>query len=491
MIAASLAAALGFALRSGQDLNWDQLNYHLSVPFLLLHGGFWESVAPAGVQSYFNPAVLVPQYLAIEHLSPVLATLALAVPQAIAFMVAGLICREVAEGAALPTLAGFGLCLASPVALSELGTTYVDLVTAVPVLLAFWLLLRSRSWRTAGVAGLLLGSAAGLKLTNLVFLVGVPGCFLFHEEPAHRRLAGVAIVGLAAAVGFALAAGWWHLAVWERFGNPIFPYANGLFHSPDFPLVNNRDGRFLPQSAWDLIRWPIYWMFGGSPTPMLLSPAAEVDPRDARFLLVVLGLPLSVTLAPPRYRGLLVGWCCMYVAWMFGFGIHRYMVALEILTGAVLLALLLAWPAKLRLGAIALTVTLVVIVLHVPNWRRVPFAEHWRSIEAMSVALEQPALVFLADAPTSYVAASLPPGTRFVGLRSEFDLGAGNDTVLTRQIRTLLKAGRVPYVLQIAARPSDQMDLLAGWHLRTGPDCPTVSFGDAAFRLCRLEPTDD
>ena len=90
---------------------------------------------------------------------------------------------------------------------------------------------------------------------------------------------------LGTAIGFVAIAGWWHLMLWRRFHNPIFPYANNIFRSPDYPPVGQRDWRFLPRSAWDIVRYPYYWLMGGSPTKFLPSPASETDPKDARFAL--------------------------------------------------------------------------------------------------------------------------------------------------------------------------------------------------------------
>src|ERR1700722_8704992 len=98
--AATLAVAIGttmvFAMRHGQDANWDQLNYHLDVPFLLLNGSFWDSIAPSGIQSFLNPFILIPQYLAIRALPPMLAAATIGLVQAMAFVVAGRICLRIA-----------------------------------------------------------------------------------------------------------------------------------------------------------------------------------------------------------------------------------------------------------------------------------------------------------------------------------------------------------------------------------------------------------
>ncbi len=197
-VVAAIATTLVFAFRRGQDVNWDQLNYHLGMPFLLLHGTFWASIAPSGIQTYLNPLVLVPQYLVIRALPPLAAAATIGVAQAMAFVVAARICLRIAgpdpdEGGYGGVFLGFVLCLASPMALSEAGTTIVDLITALPVLLAYLLLLR-RDDATAPrhaclAAGLLLGLAAGLKVTNGVFVIGAPAFFLAGPAPPRRRAA--------------------------------------------------------------------------------------------------------------------------------------------------------------------------------------------------------------------------------------------------------------------------------------------------------------
>jgi hypothetical protein len=510
MLMASLLLTWVFALRSGQDTNWDQRNYHLAVPFLLLQGHFWENVAPAGIQTYLNPLILVPQYLLIQHLPPRLATLVIATFQASTFLVAGLACLAVcADKAGERTMAllGFALCLASPMALSEAGTTYVDLITAVPILIAYWRLLArgtgAQARRACLLAGLLLGVAGGLKLTNLVFCFGVPGLLLAGTESWRERAGLLTRVAAATLVGFLLIAGWWHLALWERFSNPVFPFYNNIFHSPDMAAIALNDPRFLPHSVWDILHYPLYWVTGGSPNPSLMSPASENDPRDPRFLLALLGIIASgiALLLRPDWRrralrtpatGLLLAWLSVYLVWLGTFAIHRYMVALEIMTGMVLLVLAAQLPGRrLRHGVLIACAVASLIDMHVALWARSPFAGHWRTIAPTPIDLPGKPLVFLQNAPTAYVAASLPAEARFVGLGSEIDLSAGQTTRLTAQVRALLDpaAGRTPYLLTLASHTPDAT-MLAGYQLRLAPNCRQLAIGLDRFSLCRLVPAD-
>ncbi|MFI4982924.1 MAG: glycosyltransferase 87 family protein, partial [Nevskiales bacterium] len=191
-LAVAIGTTLVYAFRRGQDANWDQRAYHLDIPFLLLQGSFWDSIAPSGIQSYLNPLILIPQYLLIRTLPPLAAVATIALAQAMAFVIAARICLRIAgpdpgEGGYAGAFLGFVLCLASPMALSEAGTTIVDLITAAPVLLAYLLLLtrddKSAPRHACLAAGLLLGAAAGLKLTNTVFAIGAPAFFLAGPAP--------------------------------------------------------------------------------------------------------------------------------------------------------------------------------------------------------------------------------------------------------------------------------------------------------------------
>ena len=274
----SLSVTMFYAFHKGQDVNWDQRNYHIAIPFLILHGTYWSSIAPAGIQSWFNPLILIPQYLAITHLPPIAATLAITLAQLPAYLICACICRQIAPDPALASL-GFLLCLVSPIALSEAGTTYVDLVTAIPVLGAYSLLLaRQPTGQRAAAAGVLIGIATGLKLTNAVFAFGTVA-LIWAARTMARRIALTAIAGTAAALAFLIVAGWWHWALWLHFGDPIFPYFARIF-SPNTPVSYGPDARFGPRSVFAPLIWPFYWVFGGSPNPGLLSPASEVDPRE-------------------------------------------------------------------------------------------------------------------------------------------------------------------------------------------------------------------
>lgn len=59
-----LVLACCISLGQGQDRNWDLLNYHLYDAFSFLDGRFARDLYPVGGQTYLNPLLDVPSYLA-------------------------------------------------------------------------------------------------------------------------------------------------------------------------------------------------------------------------------------------------------------------------------------------------------------------------------------------------------------------------------------------------------------------------------------------
>jgi hypothetical protein len=496
----TLVVVLVFAFRKGQDINPDQRNYHVAVPFLLLHGTFWDSVMPAGIQSYFNPLPLIPQYLAIRHLPPLIVTGLIGLAQAPIFLICAAMCRRIAgpddPGTGrgyVRAFLGFLLCLGSPIALAEAGTTFVDLLTAVPVVGAYALLLEPRSSRSF-VAGLLLGCATGLKLTNACFVAGSLCLCGTAEVPAARRIQLTMLVAIGVGCGFLLSAGYWHWQLWERFGNPIYPFFNNLFaHAPVVSV--GRDKRFLPRSALAAVTYPFYWLLGGSPKPGLLSPASEADPRDARYVITLIGFVAAAVLGRRRLRslrgaerGLLLGWVAGYIIWLFGFCIERYAIPIEMLAGAVILCLVKLLPRP-RDQSVALGAACVVslIVLHVPSAARMRWGNHWQTIAADPLRLQGRPLVFLTETPSAFIVASLTPPARLVNLDGEFPLGANSGPYLGDAVAEQLTVPETQaYVVDNGLVPEPAATMLRSYGLERSRDCQKVQLPLAPKEICRL-----
>lgn len=507
MVAASFAVTVVFGVLRGQDLNWDQRNYHIGIPFLLQHGTFWKSVAPAGIQSYFNPYVIELQYLLLTHVAPMLFALIIAAVQSLAFVFAGLVCIEIVRPVARReavwlALAGFALCLMAPMPLSEAGTTFIDLTTAPLIIGAYLLFLaRGRSlapFPAALLAGALLGAATALKLTNAIFAIGAIGFALAGPERFRQRLAWLIAAGGAALATFVAVTGRWQLALWRQFGDPFFPYYNNVFHSPDAAAVALRDERWIPHSFLAIWRYPFYWLLGRSPDPSLGSVSSELSFTDSRWIVAIAGLTLFIIALPTfrrwarerlaeRTTGFLFAFAISYLVWLGEFGYQRYAAVLDVLCGAALLALAMRLRDRARLPALLLLALFAAVTIRVPNWTHLGWRPYWQSINPQPREIGRDAVVFLTSRPSLFIAASLSPDARYVGL-TDFDLDANHKDVMTRKIANMLAdRPRRPLKIEFAGMKRGTLPRsVASYGLALTHRCSPLRVADQSFVLCDL-----
>ncbi|MCA8902188.1 MAG: hypothetical protein KDA53_13185, partial [Hyphomonas sp.] len=94
-------------------------------------------------------------------------------------------------------------------------------------------------WKAAGAAALLMGLAIGMKLTAIVYAAGLAAAVLVAVPGWAARGRAVLAAAVAGLAGILLTGGWWFHVLWEAYGNPVFPMANGLFHAPLGPSATH------------------------------------------------------------------------------------------------------------------------------------------------------------------------------------------------------------------------------------------------------------
>jgi len=279
VILGSALAGAGYAWFAGADINWDWQNYHEYSAYAFLTGRENDDVAVAGIQTFLNPLPYVPAYLLRHHLSASFAALALGALHglnlALIYWFSRLALAQAAGG--LTLAASMIIAASSPMMLSEVGTSFADILTAPLIVGGLYLLLLQDQPRLSRCvwAGILIGAAAGLKLTNMVFVVGGCASLLFAARP----LMALSCFSIGAAIGGLGTGGYWAFSLWQQFGSPIFPFYNDIFRSPEAGFSSMADGRFLPRDIWDALAYPFYWLIGKHPSseePFLL-------PRSGRW----------------------------------------------------------------------------------------------------------------------------------------------------------------------------------------------------------------
>ncbi len=491
-----LAGLASIALR--QDSSWDLMNYHYYNAWAFVHDRHGIDWAPAQLQSFYSPFLDLPFYAMVAaDVPPRVIAFTLAIPTGVAwycfaritttlFAPLDVVVRRRAIAAAL------ALGVTAPMAVSLIGTTMNDWYVAALVLVAAWVIVRDPAPSGATVlgAGLLVGVGAGLKLTGGIYAVGLVVALTASGGGGWAaRLRRGMVAGVGITLAFALTAGPWMALMFERYGNPLFPYFNDVFRSPWADPVSFSATRFGPAS-W--LEWPVFpfmllWKLEGF--------VAEPEFRDARpALLYALALAALAfrgrgrAVVDPRWRFLVAFFMGSFVAWAVLYRIFRYLVPLELLGAAfiVLLVVRLTPPRRVTL-VLASVLVLAVVTSKYPTWWRQRFESHFLSVQLPPVDAQALVLLVAAE-PMSYVLPSFPADARFVGLVSNFN-DPWRNTRLQQTIAATIREHRG--ALYSLAMPPDRgvgAEALAAMGLARSACAPIrTNLRASPLELCRLQ----
>jgi hypothetical protein len=446
----ALAVAVPFGLvllnlAMGQDANWDLRNYHWYNPYSFLNGRFFLDVVPAQTPSFYNPTLDVPFFLLGNAVPAPVAFSVLALVQGLNFVLLSALAHALlridrplvkvwtAAAIALVGVAGGGN-------LSQIGTTFYDNTVSLGVFGAMLLVARQWDRIVSGpassalgmtfLAGLLAGSAMGLKQPSVIYCMGV--CFAFVVVPVapKRRFLLVLSSGLGIVAAVALLSGHWMWFLWETHGNPLHPYYNHIFKSPLGAISDYKDLHYQPKSALDRLTLP----FRFSIDPLIVG---EITFRDFRIVTFYVLLPIAalVSLITPRNtthsalsapgptRWLLTATALSYVAWAWMFCIYCYAVPIEMLAplGIVLALGLLPLSPKLRWSAAALVLAVLQATTVWGTWGRSDWARHVVEFNMPAIPDPDHTMVLIGGyQPVGHLIPAFPPQIPFVRLQSNF-----------------------------------------------------------------------
>jgi hypothetical protein len=451
----------------GQDVSWDLRNYHFYNPFAFLADRMGHDVAVSHVATYYNPLIYIPFYYAVTTLAPKTTGFILGfLPGLNVFLIYG-ITRQVVDLGHPAKTAWFCLGLAwvgmlGAINLAEIGTSFGDNIVSLPVLAAIWLVVRFRErlcesvrkgWPAAVAAGILTGSAFGLKLPFAIYCVGFCAAFFGLAAPFGRRFALAFIFGLGVLAGAALTGGFWMIAMWERFQNPLFPYFNEFFKSPWGAIGSYRDVRFIPKNLAMWLLFP-FWL-NVDPTQV-----GEVGFRDLRFpLLYVLLLALLVFVSWRRGRRnggtgapagdadiqamtrfFVIFMVISFFLWMKMFAVYRYAVVCEFLVPlTVFLALgVLLRNQRRQLRAALACMVFLIVTLDPGHWGRRPWTSDYFNMHLTQLAEQKDSIVLVTGHdPVAYMIPFFPPQVRFLRIQG---FVTGPSTTLNETDRLMMKA---------------------------------------------------
>ncbi|HEX5325990.1 MAG TPA: hypothetical protein VFW75_04920 [Acetobacteraceae bacterium] len=476
------AAILACAALVGPDASWDLRNYHLYNGYAWLHGRIGLDLAPAQMQTFNVPLQDIGYVLllqAFNHMPRLLATI-MAVPHAVAVVLVLLLARRL-----LPPWQAFVAALigaTGAAALPTLATTMSTMIPAACVLGAVLMLVRTDraalSERACFAAGFLGGLAVGLQLTAAPYALGLAAMLAAGVAPGRRLRVLLYLTG-GGLVGAGCTGGFWWWALWQRFGDPVFPYFNGFFGSQWADPASMRDLRFMPRSVLQALFYPLFWAF--APQTLVIELPTR-DPRLALGWIAVLTLAVRAGWQRPQAgRGAImlpVFWAVSYVGWEVVFSILRYLVVLELLSGVLILLalrpLLARLPAAWQRACPIVLIALLIAVTVYPDWGRA--APGRFAVSAQMPPVPPGTLVVLLDpSPMAYVAAFAPTETRFVGASNNL-IHPGDHNRLAQAVDIAIRTWRGPlWGLEMPRESPGIADAtLRAYGLRRGSGCASV-----------------
>ncbi len=441
-----------YSLWLGADSNWDLHNYHLYAAFAFLHDKLHTDLGAASFQGYFNPLLDTVFYAMNTHWPSRVAGFVLGAFHGLVFVLLLGIGRRVLAG--LPGAdrrrAPFWLALAGCLTanfLSGLGNTMGDDTTAVLCLSGVALLIGQ--WGVLGRAsvagfgallggGLLIGFAAGFKLTNAVFAVaGCAALVIAVRGNAVVRLRAGFVFGVGVLLGFAATGGYWMWQMWHTFGNPLFPQFSALFPNPLVRPLTISDTRWLPRNLAETVLWPFVISLNA-------HRVGEVGIRQVIWAIAyVLGVIWAARALIARFAGgrgsqldpraaFVVAYVAIgFAVWMKLFSIYRYIVPVEVLAPLVAYVLLARLMSPSRAGRWAKWLlgiaTAVVLTGGAGTWGHEGWADpiYHAELPPLADPAHSTVLLVTAEQPRAWLVTRFPPQLAFVGINTGFPEGAG------------------------------------------------------------------
>lgn len=438
-----LFGLVSVALR--QDSNWDLRNYHLYNPFAWLNGKVGFDIAPAQMQTYFNPTIDLLYYGLTKSVPPQLAGFIMGLIHGLNFLLlAGIARAALPEGPRGPQVR-LPLCLALAGMLAagfvaQLGNAMGDTLTALFVLGAVWRVLRL--WRDAArgqasarllLAGLVMGLGVGLKLTNGIYAPALCLALLWLPAPALVRIRAAFLFSIGVLSGIAITAGHWLWKMWSLFGNPLYPQFNTIFHSPLAGPVSVGDTRWMPHGLAENLLWP--FIFALHPQrvseitlSMVVWPILYLGFIGLAGLALMRRRPAPTLSDQSHVTALLVFFALSYLVWLNLFSIHRYLIPLELAAPLVVWLLVHRLFPRAFAGKIATLLILLVIACSVQskNWGRVGWGKQAFSAAVADIPDPRQSMIMTVhvDPPMAWIATFYPRDLAFVSLVSGFDSDA-------------------------------------------------------------------
>ena len=504
-----------YSLHLGQDINWDLKNYHWYNPYALLHNRMGFDLAPAQLQTYYNPLLDLPFYLFVNWVD---------YPVLIAFLMGSLHALGVfflykIVDLLLPSLYPYrayylGLSIVigatGTAALPVVGATFYDSHLSALVLSSLFLAVKGivsdsdePAWKLIALSGLIAGAATGLKLPYGVYAVALSLALLTYRATLRRNFKFAFLFGISVLGGFLAFDGFWMWKMYRTYQNPLFPYFNNVFRSDYAEYIGFNAYPFGPRS---LIMALVFPFSLARKNIMLVSESSLRDWRLAAVMslalvTVIKAFSCRVSFNSARilyekrfgWRVLLIFSLVGYTIWLRLYSSYRFFIPLEMLTGPLIVYFcwLLFSKDLWRLGAVSVLGLLVIFTTHYPKWGRIKFGERYFDVKVPSLP-ENPLVIISTFGPLAYLIPFMNADARFV--RPESNLTSlAYENKMQKEIDEVIRIHQGPlFLLEYRAEEERKIgdNILSHYQLyRDEQTCRVIqsNFDQGNIHLCSLE----
>ena len=319
------------------ELLWDFLHYHYYNGFAFVYDRLGYDIAPAALNTYFNPLLDTLTFLAVNAFNdmPDVYYALTGLPFGLLLFVCFKINRLFIKNTALALLAliigatGFATFF-------QIGTSTNEIPVALIVMTALYFMIKALfvQFSLYGFLGaaFLLGAAAALKSTAAVYCVSSGIAVIAFYKNIDKPFKNISLFTLCGLAGFLFFNGFWMFKLYSLFQNPFFPFMNKIFKSPFFDDVNYSFAAFQERSWLQTLMLP-FFMINFNKDDVLLDNTAFTDIRfAAAFVLLFCALPCYRAVMKDRTFAFLIVWCLIsYLLWLYLFSVIRYLVPVEMM----------------------------------------------------------------------------------------------------------------------------------------------------------------
>lgn len=353
-ILTAVSICIGTSLKN--EISWDFTNYHYYNAWAFFNNRLNFDIVPASFNTFLNPVIDFPLYFYIQWFNdyPTLiwalqsiwgglmlfcvykiTTLFVDFSKVQNWFLFTILCIVILSGEGVGT---------------QLGSSANEIPVAFFILWGFYLLLKmikipqTQTLKRFFFAGLIMGIGLGLKQTIIPYCIASGLTLMICGRYLNKPFKSIVFFALGGLIGYLIVNGYFMYQYWVLYGNPMFPFLNGVFHSPYFDDFNYRDTRFLPTLKNFLI-YPFLWHAKSYQICENYYTDIRLTLYYSSFMLFTTTLIFSQKTRNEAFQNktftaLFIFLILSFFLWLFMFSYMRYAVVIEVI-GAIFTMLLI------------------------------------------------------------------------------------------------------------------------------------------------------